>query len=152
MLDMRRTERKNTRSMTRFRAPRLDSAGEEVEGEAAELLPRFDLLGAAPVNGDSTASSAGARPWQLGFRSQGGNGEGASEGRERARAGPRWCPYPPRHRTAQRVGSMVTSGSGSRVATGRRRTTTLHKTPCRHFSSPFLFSGFSALIQLQQLK
>ena len=66
--DVRRTERQKTRPTTRFRVPRLDSAGEEVEGNAADLLPRFDLLGVVSSSGDARGMAAGRRhPWELGL-------------------------------------------------------------------------------------
>ena len=49
----RRPERKKMRRWRRFTAPRRDSFGGEVEGDAAESLPRVDLLGEAPNGGDA---------------------------------------------------------------------------------------------------
>ena len=46
----------------RFRAPRLDSSGKEVEGVAAELFRRFDLLGEVSNGGDATATASA--PWR----------------------------------------------------------------------------------------
>ena len=61
-----RSWRRNGRRC-RLRPTRIDSLDEEVEGDAAELLPRFDLLGEAPVDGDAVASSATSRPCRLGL-------------------------------------------------------------------------------------
>ena len=41
---VRRTVRKKTRSSARFRAPVLDSLGEDDEGDETEMRARFDLL------------------------------------------------------------------------------------------------------------
>ena len=69
----------------RVRAPRLDSLDEDEEGDEAELLSRFDLLGEAPGDGDAAAGAARSRPW---LRVRVSVSEGKNEqGRERERAG-----------------------------------------------------------------
>ena len=71
------------------------------EGDEAELLPRFDLLGEAPSDGDAAAGAARSQPWLRVRVSGDRKSEGEREGRvsvgfsstveARQRVGASWC-------------------------------------------------------------
>ena len=120
----------------RFRAPRLDSAGEEVGGVAAELSAIFDLLGKAPDDGDAAAGVARSRPWRLGlgFReTENVRGERGSRHR--------WGSHPPwRHGSDE----LVRRGRWRRARSlqrwsYRKKMLTLQKTPWPPFLVFFNF-------------
>ena len=112
----------------RLRAPRLDSLDEDEEGDEAELLPRFDLLGEAPGDGDAAAGAARSRPW---LRVRVSVSEGKNEqGRERAGSRRSYL-----HGGARQRAGWCGSDAGGRArslqrrATGGRRDASFPETP-----------------------